>query len=151
MLMTWSGWSATSGTRRRPFTGLCVSILVMLRSASMARRLLAVSCNRKMCTFQSWESRTQVSRSRPRTWLPKPRTWPSRPMTWLPRPRTVKSVVENPRGQRHVIEDSIIVTFNLWNNQILLSCRMSPNILSFRFMSRFCNRLWLVPAFSTCA
>jgi len=44
-------------------------------------------------------SRTQVSRQRRslRTWLPRPR----------PRPRAVKSVLQDPWGQGHVLEDSI--------------------------------------------
>ena len=34
------------------------------------------------------------------------RTWPTRPRP-RPRPRTIEIVLEDPRGQRHVLEDSI--------------------------------------------
>ena len=61
---------------------------------------------------------------RPRTWLLRPRTWLSRPRTWLPRPKTAKSVLEDPGGQGHVLEDSITVK-KLDNNMVMMD---SPSL-----------------------
>jgi len=49
----------------------------------------------------------------------------SRPRTRLPRPKIVKSVLEDPRGQGHDLEDSITVIGTHW----LLQCTCQYNVL----------------------
>jgi len=63
------------------------------------------------------------TRPRPRTWLsrprPRPRTWATRPR---PGPRTWKCVLKDPRGQGHVLEDSITGVQNASDAINIIQC-----------------------------
>ena len=78
--------------------------------------------------FQGQASKAKCLRPRPRTCLPRPS---SRSRTWWPRLRPWHSVLEDPRGQGHVLEDTSLNSIHLFDHNSVMTNQTKTELHSF--------------------